>query len=185
MAVFLLKLAVMDQNAKKLAVLRQLTAQTEPISLRALLEKLGDGYAERTVRRWLLEMIAEGLVEKSGTKRSSKYQAIPFPDHTPTMSCFSHNSHLIIAKVRRPIYERPPITYNITWFDAYHPNKTAYIPLQSRLALHKEGSRLKKEEPAGTYAHQIFNRLLIDLSYNSSRLEGNTYSLLDTQKLLL
>lgn len=39
--------------------------------------------------------------------------------------------------------------------------------------------------PAGTYAHQLYNRLLIDLSYNSSRLEGNTYSLLDAPRLLL
>ena len=36
----------------------------------------------------------------------------------------------------------------------------------------------------GTYAHQIFDRLLIDLSYTSSRLEGNTYSLLETEKLI-
>ena len=40
------------------------------------------------------------------------------------------------------------------------------------------------DQPAGTYARQILNRLLIDLSWNSSRLEGNTYSLLDTERLL-
>ena len=37
------------------------------------------------------------------------------------------------------------------------------------------------ERPASTYARQIFSRLLIDLSWNSSRLEGNTYSLLETE----
>ena len=37
---------------------------------------------------------------------------------------------------------------------------------------------------AGTNARQIYQRLLIDLSYHSSRLEGNTYSKLDTQKLV-
>ena len=35
------------------------------------------------------------------------------------------------------------------------------------------------EQPAGIFAKQVLNRLLIDLSWNSSRLEGNTYSLLD------
>jgi hypothetical protein len=39
-------------------------------------------------------------------------------------------------------------------------------------------------QPAGTYAKQILNRLLIDLAWNSSRLEGNTYSLLDTKRLI-
>jgi Fic family protein len=38
--------------------------------------------------------------------------------------------------------------------------------------------------PAGTYARNIINRLLIDLSWNSSRLEGNTYSLLETKRLI-
>ena len=38
--------------------------------------------------------------------------------------------------------------------------------------------------PAGTFGRQLLNRLLIDLSWNSSRLEGNTYSLLETERLL-
>jgi Fic family protein len=40
------------------------------------------------------------------------------------------------------------------------------------------------DRAAGTYAKQILNRLLIDLSWNSSRLEGNTHSLLDTMRLI-
>jgi Fic family protein len=40
------------------------------------------------------------------------------------------------------------------------------------------------QRPAGTYARDILNRLLIDLSWSSSRLEGNTYSLLDTKELI-
>ncbi|MCY3623507.1 MAG: Fic family protein, partial [Gammaproteobacteria bacterium] len=39
-------------------------------------------------------------------------------------------------------------------------------------------------EPAGTHARRILDRMLIDLSWNSSRLEGNTYSLLDTKRLI-
>lgn len=46
------------------------------------------------------------------------------------------------------------------------------------------GRSSEDELPAGTYVQQIFNRLLIDLSWNSSRLEGNTYSLLETERLL-
>jgi hypothetical protein len=38
--------------------------------------------------------------------------------------------------------------------------------------------------PAGTRARQILDRLLIDLSWNSSRLEGNTRPLLETERLL-
>lgn len=98
---------------------------------------------------------------------------------------FGSASAQIIERVRGPIYERQPAEYNDHWFETYQPNITFYIPTDLRLKLHKTGKRSSNEEPAGTYAHQIYNRLLIDLSYNSSRLEGNTYSLLDTQRLVL
>lgn len=39
-------------------------------------------------------------------------------------------------------------------------------------------------QPAGTYARAILDRLLIDLSWASSHLEGNTYSRLDTKNLI-
>jgi Fic family protein len=38
--------------------------------------------------------------------------------------------------------------------------------------------------PAGTHGRAILNRLLIDLSWASSNLEGNTYTLLDTRQLI-
>ena len=36
-----------------------------------------------------------------------------------------------------------------------------------------------------TYSVRIYERLIIDLSWASSALEGNTYSLLETEKLIL
>jgi len=51
--------------------------------------------------------------------------------------------------------------------------------------LHQQGKPLIDNLPAGTYARKIFNHLLINLSYNSARLEGNSYSFADTEKLLL
>ena len=177
----------MGSKDKKLAVLHQLEKESTPITLFALLEKLGSSYIERSVRRWLTEMVKEGVVEKIGEKRGTKYQIKPRVNQeiTQVESCFGLESAKIIKQVQRPIYERHPVVYNDDWFDSYQPNSTFYFPTNIRIQLEKAGQRLKKEDPAGTYAHQIFNRLLIDLSYNSSRLEGNTYSLLDTQKLLL
>jgi fido (protein-threonine AMPylation protein) len=177
----------MISKDKKLTVLHLLSQEIEPINLPDLLKKLGEGYGERSVRRWLAEMINTGLVEKLGLKRGTRYRVIHRAnrDIGKASSCFGIESTKVIEKVRRPIYERRPIAYDDLWLDAYQPNKTFYIPLDSRIQLQKAGERAKREDPAGTYAHQIFNRLLIDLSYNSSRLEGNTYSLLDTQRLVL
>lgn len=177
----------MSRPNKKMTVLHQLSQEADPISLQKLLEKLGTSYNERSVRRWLAEMVHEGMVEKEGFKRSTKYKMIQRSDRPPGVmsSCFGPSSIKVIEQTMRPLYERKPVEYNIDWLDTYQPNRTFYIPLELREQLHQTGKRLRREDPAGTYAHQIFNRLLIDLSYNSSRLEGNTYSLLDTQRLIL
>ncbi len=55
---------------------------------------------------------------------------------------------------------------------------------EDRAGLVEIGTPGTGEQPAGTYAKRILNRLLIDLSWNSSRVEGNTYSLLDTSRLI-
>ena len=86
--------------------------------------------------------------------------------------------------VRQPPTARQPVGYDRTFLDSYRPNETFYLPQAEREHLHEVGRPVTADQPAGTYARQILNRLLIDLSWNSSRLEGNTYSLLDTMQLL-
>lgn len=50
--------------------------------------------------------------------------------------------------------------------------------------LHETGAQPDGQKIAGTFARNVLDRLLVDLSWNSSRLEGNTYSLLETERLL-
>jgi Fic family protein len=90
----------------------------------------------------------------------------------------------IQAYVRKPPEERRPAGYNRAFLDAYRPNETFYLSETERSHLREVGTPRIAPQPAGTYAKQILNRLLIDLSWNSSRLEGNTYSLLDTKRLI-
>ena len=86
--------------------------------------------------------------------------------------------------VRQPLAGRRPIGYDRTFLDSYWPNETFYLSQAEREHLQEVGRPVVADQPAGTYARQILNRLLIDLSWNSSRLEGNTYSLLDTTRLI-
>ncbi len=86
--------------------------------------------------------------------------------------------------VRRPPEARMPVGYDRAFLDSYRPNDTFYLSRADRALLEEAGRPKIAEQPAGTYAKQILNRLLIDLSWNSSRLEGNTYSLLDTKRLI-
>ncbi len=96
----------------------------------------------------------------------------------------SASSAEIQGYVSRPLTARKPVGYTRTFLDSYRPNDTFYLSQADRTRLQEIGKPKIAEQPAGTYARQILNRLLIDLSWNSSRLEGNTYSLLDTQRLI-
>jgi hypothetical protein len=87
-------------------------------------------------------------------------------------------------RYRAPIQHRRPVGYRRDFLDNYRPNVTYYLPAETRQRLLDMGRPPDGERPAGTYARTIYSRLLIDLSWNSSRLEGNTYSLLETERLL-
>ncbi len=177
----------MSLRDKKMAVLRQLGLESEPVGLTELMLRLGEGYKERSLRRWLGLLVEEGAVKKIGQKRGTKYIAAGRSEEAndEVSSCFSSASLEAIEVVKRPLFERQPVAYADDWFDSYQPNSSYYLPEVLRRQLLASGERANGQDPAGTYAHQIFNRLIIDLSYNSSRLEGNTYSLLDTERLLL
>jgi hypothetical protein len=86
--------------------------------------------------------------------------------------------------IRKPPEARKPVGYNRAFLDSYRPGQSFYLTDTERAHLREVGAPKLAEQPAGTYAKQILNRLLIDLSWNSSRLEGNTYSLLDTKRLI-
>ncbi len=162
-----------------MAILEILRQEATPIDVITLAQKLGHIYAERSVRRWLAEMVTEGHVLKFGHTKGVRYQA------NLKLGCFSSESLDLVAQVRRPMFERDLSYYADIWLQAYKPNETYYMPVSVQEQLYQAGQRAHIADPVGTYAHQIFNRLLIDLSYNSSRLEGNTFTLLETQQLLL
>lgn len=86
--------------------------------------------------------------------------------------------------VGQPVEARKPVGYNHGFLNGYRPNVSFYLSAEERARLAVMGARQAADAAAGTYAKQILSRLLIDLSWNSSRLEGNTYSLLDTRRLI-
>ena len=126
-------------------------------------------------RYYLSEILGPARVAETGHK-SDEYSEIYVP--------LSPEGMLIKQAVRRPIPERHPVGYNHDFLNDYRPNETFYLAAETRKRLFELGRSPEAQHPAGTYARQILNRLLIDLSWNSSRLEGNTYSLLETESLL-
>jgi Fic family protein len=145
----------------------------------------------RTLQRRLEKLVEKGDLKLSGTKRTAKYLLVlPAVVAEKPKSSFgeitlSVRSREILQLLSIPPGERSAATYNRAFVDNYNPNTDFYLTQAERDQLAKETSTTADpDQPAGTYARHILQRLLIDLAWNSSRLEGNTYSLLDTERLL-
>jgi len=153
--------------------------------------------SRRTLQRRLAQLIQQKRLVIEGKGRGSRYRfssinvemhAIESRDKFEARAEIyipvSQEGKVIREVIRLSIPDRRPVGYHREFLDDYRPNETYYLPEQTRQRLYEMGRSPEAELPAGTYVRQIFNRLLIDLSWNSSRLEGNTYSLLETERLL-
>jgi Fic family protein len=155
------------------------------------------GASPSTVFRYLNRLKAEGKLVQSGSTSASRYAlasgesaAQPQPSPTPLTDAitptpspsWSEPSQNLFAVLDGPLGARKPVTYQRSFVDDYKPNQTFLLPESLANDLFKEG-RLQGQQPAGTYARNVIAPLLIDLSFSSSRLEGNRYSRLDTEVL--
>lgn len=160
----------------------------DPLSLKQIHQTLPNTIATRTLRRYLNELQQKSLIEFSGSYKSRRYLIKPKEyeeSFEAKQDIFSKTSIGYLQKLQIPLYQRDLCGYNLNWLQEYIPNQSYYLSADKRKLLHECGAQNGEIYPAATYVHKIYERLLIDLSYNSSRLEGNTYSLADTKNLLL
>ncbi len=182
------------------ALLRQ---QPLGLSFAELQNSLQGVASRRSLQRRLEQWTRQKTIRTEGVRRGRRYfesrapgeaQVIQpaagalrvagtSPEVTPSVP-ISIAGREIQGFVRRPLVDRPPVGYQREFLEGYVPNQTAYLPEIIRTHLHELGRTSDDNRPAGTYARDILNRLLIDLSWSSSRLEGNTYSLIDTRELI-
>lgn len=168
------------------------------IGVEGLLRAVGTNLPRRTLQRRLAALVEQQRIEVQGEGRATQYR-LPQPKslspsllQSPAVSYQVGESYVttspegeaIKAYIRQPRQQRKPVGYQIGFLEQYHPNQTAYLPESLRRQLHSMGRSPAAQTPAGTFARDILNRLLIDLSWASSRLEGNTYSRLDTERLI-
>ena len=168
-----------------------IAAQPDRIGIEALLHTLGSSVQRRTLQRRLALLVEQGRIQMRGEARSVRYVGKPLDikgqgatsQAGGTTKAFgevyvptSPEGEEIKAFVRQPRHMRQPVGYQLGFLEQYHPNQTAYLPQSLRGQLHALGRSPAEQTPAGTFARDILNRLLIDLSWASSHLEGNTYS---------
>ena len=151
------------------------------------------------VKRMLSKLRVERRLEIVGKARATRYRLLtssapvtvgmtaaqPPVVQAPTSRLAPPWSAASLELGRRlalPLAARLPVTYRREFVDEYKPNETFLLPRELAEELAALG-RLPGQLPAGTYVRKVLEQLLIDLSWSSSHLEGNRYTLLDTEEL--
>lgn len=131
----------------------------------AALEDAGARVSQPTLSRRLAALQLARQIRVQGRGRSTTYELDDY------------NSYFEVAANRRK-----PVAYDRSILENYKPNETRWLAPDVAQQLSADGGGARID--AGTYSRAIAQKLLIDLSYASSNLEGNTYSYLDTQVLI-
>ncbi len=126
--------------------------------------------SETTIWRALKRLVDENKLRIAGKGRATGYSLA--------------SATVVRAHLKTPYNRRRPATYNKEFLDRYIPGKTFYLGGADRQRLQEAGQPNSPPLPAGTYARRILERLLVDLSWASSRMEGNTYDILETEQLI-
>lgn len=154
------------------------------IGVDELLRLLNAEVSRRTLQRRLSALVQAGRLTSGGAGPSTLYLLPKRGDLEEDYIRLSPSGAEVRQLVRTPQSERTPVSYDREFLDQYKPNKSHYLTADTISYLARIGATSDLERPAGTYARHILDRLLVDLAWASSRLEGNTYSLLDTQRLI-
>lgn len=126
--------------------------------------------SETTIWRALQRLVDENKLQVAGKGPATGYSPA--------------GAAVVRAYLKTPYNRRRPASYNKEFLDRYIPGKTFYLGDTDRQRLQEAGQPNPPPLPAGTYARRILERLLVDLSWASSRMEGNTYDILETEQLI-
>lgn len=170
------------------AILAAVAPEPAGLTVSEVARVLGDDTVRRTLQYRLQRLVETGRLTMSGNRRTARYTiAVPSRDGAPPPAevvSISTAGRAALDYVRQPVAARTPVGYDRAFLAGYRPNETFYLSAGERERLARISAHEGAAAPAGTYAKRILDRLLIDLAWNSSRLEGNTYSLLDTRRLI-
>lgn len=177
----------------------EIRGHTNGVTAATLVRAFREEASPRSLARLLKSLVQRRRIGVHGKGRTTRYIDLPEITGSGALTAaaatvhgvgevyvpMSGDSEMLREGVRRSITQRRPVGYDRALLESYRPNETFYLnDADGRRRLREIGRTPFTQRPAGTYARDIMNRLLIDLSWASSRLEGNTYTRLDTLNLI-
>lgn len=130
-----------------------------------LLQHIKPAISQPTLSRRIDALEKWGIVRREGRARATVY----------TLANARSYADL-------PLSRRPPATYRFEWLEGIDPARPQFFAPQDEEELLTAG-QVPGVSP-NLFFQRVFERFLIDLSFASSKMEGNTYTLLDTERLI-
>ncbi|MCY4260554.1 MAG: hypothetical protein OXC91_09865 [Rhodobacteraceae bacterium] len=120
-----------------------------------------------TISRTIANLIAKGVIVRSGRTKGSRFALTEAARH------FAASPRV-----------RPPLAFDPLRIQAYQPSVTTWLPSEFRERMHRVTRGVRGRIDASAYSRKIAEHFIVDLSWASSQLEGNTYDFLDTEILI-
>lgn len=136
----------------------------------------GDNLSLVSIKRALSELAEMGLLIVTGGGRSTSY-------------CLSNLAKVFLDVDAKKYIEIEPdkrfgsSSYNFNYFSEFPADIFDEVELE-KLDHATKNYKQKTRDLSGVIKEKELLRLIIELSWKSSRIEGNTYTLLDTEKLI-
>ncbi len=153
----------------------QKSKQSSQSAILAFIVTKFDTISKPTVLRDLEVLLSAGLVEKKGKGRSVVYLS---KNKNPFLFHFDSDSYFKLSQDQREIKKQ----FNWEVFD--YPRDFFTASELKRLDAANKRYQNKRAKMDVASLRKEFERLTIELSWKSSRLEGNTYSLFETETLI-
>lgn len=164
-------------DSKELEIIDFLKNQNESSS-KQIFDSIGTINSYATVKRTLVKLAIEGLITVLGKGKATKYSIAPAYEILQSIDLAGYYKNEIDE---RKIKEG----FNFQLFSEIASIPSVFTAIESakleklQIKYAENVSQLSKNE----YSKEL-ERLAIDLSWKSSQIEGNTYSLLETERLL-
>jgi hypothetical protein len=185
-------------RSEKERILAVLAGTDRDMSPNEINRGIGGYLKPHTIRDRLRDLVADEKIVRTGTKRGTKYRIIEtlgtriranlprqgsdtkregaFPISQPAKEVYKY--------VTSPLSDRINVGYQRDFLDEYHPNETSYLNEEEKTTLLALGQVENQAHTGDSFAQKLHDRVLTDLSFNSSRLDGNSYSLLEAETLI-
>jgi Fic family protein len=156
----------------------ELIKKNKEVSSREIFESLSTSISYATVKRIISKLIDENLLTKSGQGKSTRYLISPTYEILYPVDIEKYYEKEIDERDIKESFNLQLIPETLKECSVFTANELEQLGLLQK-KFENNISQLSEIE----YKKEL-ERLAIDLSWKSSQIEGNTYSLLETERLL-